>query len=133
MTPMIKATCCFQGVASTSCPVFRSCRLLFAIAATLKTTAVVNSANAINALTVSGPTYGLTPMTSNNAAPITTRIPMPESGLLEEPNNPRHITAHGRNKETHQHDVNNAADNERRQMRAETARVPKITEQPADR
>src|SRR5881394_1293772 len=42
ITPIIKAACCFHGVASTSCPVFRSCKLLLAIAATLKTTAVVN-------------------------------------------------------------------------------------------
>ena len=34
-------------VASTSCPVLRSCRLLLAIAATLKITAVVKSAKAI--------------------------------------------------------------------------------------
>ena len=85
---MMSATCCFHGVASTSCPVLRSCRLLFAIAATLKTTAVVKSAKAISALIASGPTYGFTPRTRSNAAPITTRIPMPESGLLDEPISP---------------------------------------------
>ena len=85
---MTSATCCFQGVASTSCPVLRSCRLLFAIAATLKMTAVVKRANAIRALFASGETYGFTPRTSSNAAPITTRMPMPESGLLDEPIKP---------------------------------------------
>ena len=44
MTPMTSATCCFQGVASTSWPVFRSCRLLLAMAATANTTEVTNSA-----------------------------------------------------------------------------------------
>ena len=53
---MMSATCCFHGVASTSWPVFRSCRLLFAIAATLKITAVVKSAKAMSALVASGPT-----------------------------------------------------------------------------
>src|SRR5437667_143938 len=67
MTPMMSATCCFHGVASTSWPVLRSCRLLFAIAATLKMTAVVKSANAISALCASGDTYGFTPITSNSA------------------------------------------------------------------
>src|SRR5512132_19741 len=88
MTPKIKATCCFHGVASTSCPVLRSCKLLLAIAATLKITAVVKSANAISALLASGDTYGFTPITSSNAAPITTKMPMPDNGLFEEPINP---------------------------------------------
>src|SRR6266567_5187610 len=87
-TPITSATCCFHGVASTNWPVLRSCRLLFAIAATLKITAVVKSANAINALPESGDTYGFTPITSSNAAPITTSIPIPDSGLLEEPIRP---------------------------------------------
>ena len=44
MTPMISATCCFQGVASTSWPVFRSCKLSFEIVAMPKTTPVTISA-----------------------------------------------------------------------------------------
>src|SRR4029434_5183016 len=88
MTPKINATCCFHGVASTNCPVLRSCKLLLAIAATLKITAVVKSANAISALLASGDTYGFTPITSSNAAPITTKMPMPDNGLFDEPINP---------------------------------------------
>src|SRR5215468_7786939 len=88
ITPKMSATCCFHGVASTSCPVLRSCKLLLAIAATLITTAVVKSANAMSDLLASGPTYGFTPMTSSNAAPITTKMPMPDNGLFEEPIKP---------------------------------------------
>ena len=33
----------------------------------------------------------------------------------------RHVTAHRGNEKAHQHDVNHAADDQRRQMRAETA------------
>ena len=43
-TPMTSATCCFQGVAPTSWPVLRSCRLSLEIVATLNTIAVVKSA-----------------------------------------------------------------------------------------
>src|SRR5438132_2660736 len=46
------------------------------------------SANAISALPASGDTYGFTPNTSSSAAPITTKMPMPDSGLLEEPIRP---------------------------------------------
>ena len=44
--------------------------------------------NAISALLASGPTYGFTPTTSSSAAPITTRMPIPESGLFDEPISP---------------------------------------------
>src|SRR5438876_9511032 len=85
---MTSATCCFHGVASSNWPVLRSCRLLFAIAATLKITAVVKSAKAIRDLPASGDTYGFTPNTRSNAAPITTKMPMPDNGLLDEPIKP---------------------------------------------
>ena len=88
MTPITSATCCFHGVAPTSWPVLRSCRLLFAIAATLKITAVVKSANAISDLPASADTYGFMPNTSSKAAPMTTRMPMPDNGLLDEPIKP---------------------------------------------
>ncbi|COZ66880.1 Uncharacterised protein [Mycobacterium tuberculosis] len=42
-TPMISATCCFHGVAPTSWPVLRSCRLSLEIVATPKTNAAVNT------------------------------------------------------------------------------------------
>jgi len=44
ITPMISATCCFHGVAPTSWPVLRSCRLSLEMVAIEKTIAVVNSA-----------------------------------------------------------------------------------------
>ena len=43
-TPTISAACCFHGVASTSWPVFRSCRLSLAMVATLSSTAVTKRA-----------------------------------------------------------------------------------------
>ena len=42
-TPMTRATCCFHGVAPTSWPVLRSCRLSFAMVAMQNTIADVNS------------------------------------------------------------------------------------------
>jgi len=44
MTPNTSDHCCLEGVDPTSWPVFRSCRLLLAMAATQNTTAVTNSA-----------------------------------------------------------------------------------------
>ena len=43
-TPITSATCCFHGVAPTSWPVLRSCRLSFEIVATPKTMPVTISA-----------------------------------------------------------------------------------------
>ena len=88
ITPMTSATCCFQGVASTSWPVFRSCRLLLAIVATANTTAVTNSAKATSACWALAGRSERTPTTSSSAAPITARMPMPESGLFDEPMSP---------------------------------------------
>jgi hypothetical protein len=62
--------------------------LLLAIAATVNTTAVTNSANATSPFSCPGSSSGLMPNTSSSAAPITTRMPMPDSGLLEEPIRP---------------------------------------------
>ncbi len=50
MTPMISATCCFHGVAPTSWPVLRSCRLSLEMVATPKITADTNSVKAISAV-----------------------------------------------------------------------------------
>ncbi len=88
ITPITRATCCFHGVASTSWPVFRSCRLLLAMAAAANTTAVTNSAKATSACWPLAGTLACTLKTSSRAAPMTTRIPIPESGLLEEPISP---------------------------------------------
>src|SRR5205807_4176826 len=47
-------------------------------------------------------------------------------------NQARHVTAHRGDEKAHQYDVGNTANDERRQMRAQTARGPEISEQPAD-
>src|SRR5690606_41222014 len=51
---MISAVCCRHGVACTSQPVFRSCRLSLEIAATATTTEVQNNASAVMKRTDSG-------------------------------------------------------------------------------
>jgi hypothetical protein len=87
-TPNTRAACCFHGVASTSWPVFRSCRLLLAIDAMANTTEVRNSANAVSALPASGPAAAFTPTTRKIAATSTARMPTPDSGLFDEPIRP---------------------------------------------
>ncbi len=58
------------------------------MAATANTTAVTNSAKATSACWPLAATFDCTPNTSSSAAPITTRMPMPESGLFDEPMSP---------------------------------------------
>src|SRR5580698_4190073 len=87
MTPASNATCCFQGVAPTSWPVFKSCKLSFAIVATHNRIAVTNNEYATSACP-SATTFEPASASSNNDAPITARIAKPETGLFEEPINP---------------------------------------------
>ena len=56
--------------------------------ATANTTAVTNNANATRPFSLPAANRGLTPNTSSTAAPITIRMPTPDSGLLEEPISP---------------------------------------------
>ncbi len=88
ITPTTKAHCCLDGVASTNWPVLRSCRLLLAIAATVNTTDVTSKANATSPFSLPGAISGLMPNTSSSAAPMTTRMPMPDSGLFDDPIRP---------------------------------------------
>ena len=88
ITPTTNAHCCLDGVASTNCPVLRSCRLLLAIAATVNTTAVTSRANATSPFSWPASICDFSPNTSSSAAPITTKIPIPDSGLLDEPIKP---------------------------------------------
>jgi hypothetical protein len=88
MTPMMSATCCRHGVAPTSCPVLRSCRLSFEIVATLMTIAVTNSANATSAaveVRIAGPCVSAS---SSSEAPRTVRIARPDTGEFDEPIRP---------------------------------------------
>ena len=87
-TPITSAHCCLAGVASTSWPVFRSCRLLLAIAAAANTIEVMNSANATSAFSLLAGSCERRPSTSSSAALITTMMPMPDSGLFDEPIRP---------------------------------------------
>ncbi len=86
--PMASATCCFHGVASTSWPVFRSCRLSLATVAAAMMTEVTNSVNATSAGPALAGSIGLTPSATSSAAEMTTMMPTPDSGLLLEPIRP---------------------------------------------
>src|SRR5580658_7605646 len=99
-TPSTRATCCFHGVASTSWPVFRSCRLLFAMVATANTMAVTNKANATSACSA------LTgrPDHCENADPGQRTVRgADQSG---------HVTAHRRDEEAHECDIDQSGDHE---------------------
>ncbi len=56
--------------------------------ATANTTAVTKSAKATRAGAPWGPTARLTPTSMSRETPMTARIPMPDSGLFEEPISP---------------------------------------------
>ncbi len=58
ITPSTSATCCRHGVAPTSWPVFRSCRLSLEMVATPKMIAVTNKAKATSALVASASAPG---------------------------------------------------------------------------
>ena len=86
-TPSTSATCCRHGVASTSWPVFKSCRLLFEIVATPNTTAVTNNAKATSDLDASPLACGKI-MARISEMPTTDRMPTPEIGLFDAPIRP---------------------------------------------
>lgn len=86
-TPITNATCCFHGVAPTSWPVLRSCRLSLEMVATPKVMAAANSVNATSAVDCP---LSARPKTTliNTAAMRTVRMPTPEIGLFDEPISP---------------------------------------------
>src|SRR6201984_3866051 len=86
-TPTTKEACCRQGVAFTSWPVFKSCRLSFDMVGTEKTIAVTNNEKATRADDPAEPRSIWATNIITNEAPITAKIQTPESGLLEEPVN----------------------------------------------
>ena len=83
IAPMPIITCWRQGVAPTSCPAFRSCRLSPATAAAQQVTAPIMIA-------ATGPTVEPLPMiaSSTSEANRIVEIVMPETGLFEEPTRP---------------------------------------------
>lgn len=87
-TPMIRATCCFHGVAPTSWPVLRSWRLSFEIVAIQNTIADVNSVYAISAVFSS--VVEPRPCTARMATAVmtTTSRPTPDTGEFDEPIRP---------------------------------------------
>lgn len=86
-TPATSAICCRHGVASTSWPVLRSCKLSFEIVATQSSTAVTNSAYAIICGTPGAPALRAIASTTSDA-PSTERIASPETGLFDDPIKP---------------------------------------------
>ena len=96
-------------------------------------TAVVKSANAINALLASGDDVRFNANHEQQRRADHDQNADAGERAVGGTDQPGHVTADGRDEEAHQHDVDDAADDERRQMRAEAARVAKITEHPADR
>ncbi len=87
-TPTMSATCCRHGVASTNCPVFRSCKLSLEMVAAQNTTDVTNKAYATRAGPAELGRNGFTTNTKAKAAPRTTRMPTPDRGLLDAPISP---------------------------------------------
>src|ERR1700747_3427562 len=87
-TPTTKEACCRQGVAFTSWPVFKSCRLSFDMVGTEKTIAVTNNEKATRADDPADPrsTWAINIIT--NEAPMTAKMPTPERGLLEKQMSP---------------------------------------------
>jgi hypothetical protein len=81
--PTINMTCCFHGVAPTSQPVLRSCRLSPAMAAAHATTAPMRMAAA-------APFPPASPNTTRRRSEANRRVAMvtPETGLLDEPTSP---------------------------------------------
>lgn len=86
-TPITSATCWRHGVASTSCPVLRSCRLSFEIVATQSSTAVTKSAYATSCVAPDRPLLFAIASTSKEA-PNTAKIASPETGLFDDPIRP---------------------------------------------
>ena len=87
-TPTTRATCCRQGVASTSWPVLRSCRLSLALTATARSMAVISRAKATSGLASPLTIKGLAMARVRRAAPRTARMAMPDTGLFDEPIKP---------------------------------------------
>ena len=89
--PMISATCCRQGVACTSQPVFRSCRLSLETEATATTAVPEKRVRATMNWRLASSANMLedSPISSSTSETMTTEMmPMPEMGLDDEPTRP---------------------------------------------
>lgn len=106
-TPITNATCCFHGVAPTSWPVLRSCRLSLEMVATPNTMAAVNRVNATSACTCESSVSPKVPL-MRIAAISTTRMSTPEIGLLDDPMSTGHVTADRRHRQTDDEDEKDA-------------------------
>ena len=82
-TPIPSMTCWRQGVAPTSCPAFKSCRLSPATAAALHTTAPMNT-------TATAPMLDLPPTIhiSTSDANRMVQMVMQDTGLFDDPTRP---------------------------------------------
>jgi hypothetical protein len=109
--------CCFHGVASTSWPVLRSCRLLFAIAATLKTTAVVKSAKRSERLGRVRADIRLDAEHEQQRRADHDQNADAGERAVGRTDQARHVTADRRDEEAHQNDIEDAADDERPHVR----------------
>lgn len=89
--PISRATCWRHGVAPTSQPVFRSCRLSLEMVATASTAVVVKIASAMPSLPASGepgrPRSAPT-ASSRSDTSVMAMMPTPEIGLVDEPTSP---------------------------------------------
>ena len=81
--PMICMICCFQGVAPTRCPVFKSCRLSPPMAAAQHTTAPI-------IIALAAPSGDPAPRMINNSKDENRIVAMvtPETGLFDDPTMP---------------------------------------------
>ena len=89
--PINKATCCFHGVAPTSKPVFKSCKLSLEIAAILVITLVIKIANAVASKVPYSELNKPARLPNANTTREETmipKIPIPEIGLEEVPIRP---------------------------------------------
>ena len=99
------ATCWRQGVASTSWPVLRSCRLSLEIVATLSSTAVTKSANATSAGAPAAPRDLRDEQRAAISAPMTVKIAKSRHGAVGRADQPGHVAACGGDEEAREHDV----------------------------
>ncbi len=82
--PMASITCCRQGVAPTSWPALRSCKLSPATEAALHTTAPISTTATAPMRACSAPSIH----SSTSEANRMVQMVMPETGLLDEPTRP---------------------------------------------
>ncbi len=116
MTPMISATCCFQGVASTSWPVLRSCRLLFAIVATAEHDRGHEQGEGDESWLRGGRQLGAYADDQEQRSPDHGQDADARERTVRRADEPRHVAADGGDEEAHERDVHESADHEHRHV-----------------